>query len=63
LLILIGYLTSSCANKLWQLYLLYSILATVGENSISSFTTAAILSPGSHATAAGCWAWPIPAIL
>jgi MFS family permease len=45
LLILLGYLTSSYANELWQLYLLYGILATVGENSISSFTTAAILSP------------------
>jgi MFS family permease len=45
LLILLGYLTSSSASKLWHLYTLYSILATVGENSISSFTTAAILSP------------------
>jgi MFS family permease len=45
LLILMGYLTSSCATQLWHLYLLYSILATVGENSISSFTTAATLSP------------------
>jgi MFS family permease len=45
LLILIGYLTSSYVTELWQLYLLYSILATVGENSISSFTTAATLSP------------------
>ena len=45
LLILLGYLTSSCANQLWHLYLFYSILATVGENSISSFTTAATLSP------------------
>jgi MFS family permease len=45
LLILMGYLTSSCVTELWQLYLLYGILATVGENSISSFTTAATLSP------------------
>ena len=45
LLILLGYLTSSSASELWHLYLLYGILATVGENSISSFTTAAILSP------------------
>lgn len=45
LLILIGYLGSSCVNELWQLYLLYSIVATVGENTISSFTTAATLSP------------------
>jgi MFS family permease len=45
LLILLGYLTSSSANTLWHLYLLYGILATVGENSISSFTAAAVLSP------------------
>ncbi len=45
LLILLGYLTSSSASELWHLYMLYGILATVGENSISSFTTAAILSP------------------
>jgi MFS family permease len=45
LLILMGYLTSSGVNELWQLYILYSILATVGENTISSFTTAATLSP------------------
>ena len=45
LLILIGYLGSSWVTELWQLYLLYSILATLGENAISSFTTAATLSP------------------
>jgi MFS family permease len=45
LLILIGYLSSSCVSELWQLYLLYSVLATLGENMISSFTTAATLSP------------------
>jgi MFS family permease len=45
LLILLGYLTSSYATALWHLYILYGILATVGENSISSFTTAATLSP------------------
>jgi MFS family permease len=45
LLILLGYFSSSWATELWQLYLLYGMLATVGENSISSFTTAATLSP------------------
>jgi MFS family permease len=45
LLILLGYLTSSCVTELWHLYILYSVLATVGENSISSVTTAATLSP------------------
>jgi MFS family permease len=45
LLILLGYLTSSCATELWHLYVLYGILATVGGNAIASFTTAATLSP------------------
>jgi MFS family permease len=45
LLILLGYLASSCVTELWHLYILYGILATVGENAISSFTTAATLSP------------------
>jgi MFS family permease len=45
LLILIGYLCSSWVTELWQLYLFYGILATLGENAISSFTTAATLSP------------------
>jgi len=45
LLILAGYLSSSYVTELWQLYLLYGILATLGENMISSFTTAATLSP------------------
>jgi MFS family permease len=45
LLILTGYLSSSYVSELWQLYFLYSIVATLGENMISSFTTAATLSP------------------
>ena len=45
LLILTGYLCSSYITELWQLYLFYSVLATLGENMISSFTTAATLSP------------------
>ena len=32
-------------TDLWPLLLFYSVVATVGENSISSFTTAATLSP------------------
>jgi MFS family permease len=44
LLILLGYLTGSCVTELWHLYILYGILATVGENAIASFTTAATLS-------------------
>src|SRR5262245_43574277 len=37
LLIFLGYLSSSQVSALWQLYILYGVLATVGENSISSF--------------------------
>lgn len=45
LLILLGWCASSFATELWQLLLLYSVVATLGENSIASFTTAANLSP------------------
>ncbi len=45
LLILLGWESSSFATTLWHLLLLYSVVATIGENSISSFTTTANLSP------------------
>src|SRR5499426_4697183 len=45
LLILLGWCASSFVTELWQLFLLYSVVATLGENSISSFTTAATLAP------------------
>src|SRR5262249_18058945 len=45
LLILLGWCASSFVTELWQLFLLYSVVATIGENSISSFTTAATLAP------------------
>jgi MFS family permease len=45
LLIGLGWFASSFVTDLWPLLLLYSVVATVGENSISSFTTAATLSP------------------
>lgn len=45
LLILLGWGSSSFATALWQLLLFYSVVATIGENSISSFTTTANLSP------------------
>jgi MFS family permease len=45
LLILLGWGSSSFATTLWHLLLFYSIVATIGENSISSFTTTANLSP------------------
>jgi MFS family permease len=45
LLIGLGWCASSLVTDLWPLLLFYSVVATVGENSISSFTTAATLSP------------------
>ena len=45
LLIGLGWCASSCVTDLWPLLLFYSVVATVGENSISSFTTAATLAP------------------
>jgi MFS family permease len=45
LLILLGWCGSSLVTNLWLLLLFYSVIATVGENSIASFTTTATLSP------------------
>jgi MFS family permease len=45
LLILLGWYASSFATELWHVLLLYSVVATIGENSISSFATTANLSP------------------
>jgi MFS family permease len=45
LLIGLGWCASSFVTDLWPLLLFYSVVATVGENSISSFTTAATLAP------------------
>ncbi len=44
-LILLGWCASSFATDLWHVLLFYSVVATIGENSISSFTTTANLSP------------------
>ncbi len=45
LLLLLGWGSSSFATSLWHLLLFYGVVATIGENSISSFTTTATLSP------------------
>jgi MFS family permease len=45
LLILLGWYASSFATELWHVLLLYSVVATIGENSISSFATTANLLP------------------
>lgn len=45
LLILIGYLSTSFVTELWQLFILYSVIVTLGEIIISDYTTAATLAP------------------
>lgn len=45
LLILVGWLASSLATDLWQLFILYSLIAAIGQTSISSFTNTAVLAP------------------
>ena len=45
LFILIGYLASSLVSDFWQLIILYGMVATIGETTISSFTATAILAP------------------
>ncbi|MFB3097667.1 MAG: MFS transporter, partial [Dehalococcoidia bacterium] len=45
LLILVGWLTSSLATDLWQLFILYSLIEAIGQTSISSFANTAVLAP------------------
>ncbi|MCI0896192.1 MAG: MFS transporter, partial [Chloroflexi bacterium] len=45
LFILIGYLASSLVSDFWQLIILYGVVATIGETTISSFTATASLAP------------------
>ena len=45
LLILVGWLASSLATDLWQLFILYSLIAAIGQTSISSFANTAVLAP------------------
>ena len=45
LLILVGWLASSLATDLWQLFILYSVIESIGQTSISSFANTAVLAP------------------
>ena len=45
LLILVGWFSSSFASHLWQLFILFSVIASLGHFSISSFSTTAVLAP------------------
>ena len=44
-LILVGWLASSFASEIWQLFIFYSVIATLGQVGISSFSATATLSP------------------
>ncbi len=43
--ILVGWLASSFASEVWQLFIFYSVVATVGQVGISSFSATATLAP------------------
>ena len=43
--ILVGWLASSMVNEVWQLFIFYSVVATVGQVGISSFSATATLAP------------------
>ena len=44
-LILVGWLASSKAGEMWQLFIFYSVIATLGQFTISSFSATATLAP------------------
>jgi MFS family permease len=44
-LILAGWLASSFATELWQLFIFYSVVATLGQTALSSFSATANLAP------------------
>ena len=43
--ILVGWLASSMVSHVWQLFIFYSVVATVGQVGISSFSATATLAP------------------
>ncbi len=43
--ILVGWLASSMAGEMWQLFIFYSVIATLGQFTISSFSATATLAP------------------
>jgi MFS family permease len=45
LLILVGWLASSFASDLWQLFIFYGVIATLGQTAVSSFSATANLAP------------------
>jgi len=45
LFILLGFWASSMVNHMWQIFIFYSIIATLGDTSVSSFSATTVLSP------------------
>ena len=43
--VVLGWLASSFANDIWQLFIFYSVIATLGQVGISSFSATATLAP------------------
>lgn len=43
--LLAGWLASSQASELWQLFIFYSVIATLGQVTLSSFSATATLAP------------------
>ena len=43
--LLVGWLASSRASELWQLFIFYSVIATLGQVTLSSFSATATLAP------------------
>jgi MFS family permease len=44
-LILVGWLASSFVSDLWQLFIFYGVIATLGQTAVSSFSATANLAP------------------
>ena len=44
-IILFGFMASSMVSNIWQLFIFYSILATLGHTTIGAFSATAVLAP------------------
>ena len=44
-IILLGFLASSMVSDIWQLFIFYSVLATLGHTTIGAFSATAVLAP------------------
>jgi MFS family permease len=44
-IILFGFMASSMVSNIWQLFIFYSVLATLGHTTIGAFSATAVLAP------------------